>query len=145
MTIRRQASRGFSLFELLLIMVVVSILAGIALPTMRQAIDKAEAARIMTDVRNVTVAVRSYVEEKGTLPNSAPWGVSPPELQPYLSEAVAFTTNNITYRLVTAKAAGTTRLVVRYPNLDPIGVALKRFVGTDITWTNTRLTVWIQR
>lgn len=145
MTIRRQASRGFTLFELLLIMVVISILAGIALPTMRKAIDKAEAARIMTDVRNVTLAVRSYVEEKGTLPKSAPWGTSPPQLQPYLSEAVAFTSGNITYRMVTQKAAGTTRLVVRYPNKDPIGVALKRFVGQDITWTNTRLTVWIER
>jgi len=144
MTRVRRDRRGFSLAELLLIMVLISILAGIAVPTMRKAIDQADAAKVMTDVRNVTLAVRTFVEDSnGALPASTNWGETPADLTAYLPEAGAFTYKSLSYRLRTQVAQGTVRLEVRYPLGDPIGNALQRFVGQDITWTNTRLTVWI--
>ncbi|GMV04047.1 MAG: hypothetical protein AMXMBFR53_03280 [Gemmatimonadota bacterium] len=135
---------GFSLAELLLIMVLIGILAGVAVPSMRKAVDQADAAKVMTDVRNVTLAVRQYMEaNSGALPASAAWGAIPPALTEYLPEASAFTYKSLSYRVVTQRARGTTRLIIRYPRQDPIGMALRKFTNADITWTNTRLTVWI--
>lgn len=144
MTRARNTKGGFSLAELLLIMVLISILAGIAVPTMRKAIEQAAAAKIMTDVRNVTLAVRQFVEDSnGTLPASTNWGVAPTDMGEYLPEGSSFGYKTTTYRLRSQAALGTVRLEVRYANGDPIGLALQRFVGQDVTWTNTRLTVWI--
>ncbi|MDP2956554.1 MAG: prepilin-type N-terminal cleavage/methylation domain-containing protein [Longimicrobiales bacterium] len=141
----RRARGGFTLAELLLIMVVLSILAGVALPTMRKAIDRADAAKIMTDIRNVSMAVRTYIENTGVLPDGEQWGVLPPDLVPYLPESGSFGYKTTEYRLVTQANQGSVRLEIRYPNSDPIGIALQRFTGADFTWTNTRTTVWIQR
>jgi len=140
----RNAKSGFSLAELLLIMVLISILAGIAVPTMRKAIEQAAAAKIMTDVRNVTLAVRQYVEDtNGTLPASTNWGQAPTDMGEYLPDGTPFSYKTTTYRLRSQAAQSTVRLEIRYPNGDPIGLALQRFVGQNVTWTNTRLTVWI--
>lgn len=145
MTAGRRVRSGFTLAELLLIMVVLSILAGVALPTMRKAIDRADAAKIMTDIRNVSMGVRTYIENNGGVPDGAQWGVLPPDLVPYLPESGAFGYKTTEYRLVTQANQGSVRLEIRYPNQDPIGIALQRFTGADFTWTNTRTTVWIQR
>lgn len=140
----RRGRGGFSLAELLLIMVLISILAGIAVPTMRKAIEQAAAAKIMTDVRNVTMAVRQYVEDSnGVLPSSTNWGEAPADMGEYLPEGSSFGYKTTTYRLVTQAVLGEVRMEVRYPVGDPIGLALQRFVGQDVSWTNTRLTAWI--
>lgn len=142
----RRGPGGFSLVELLLIMVLIAILAGVAVPSLRKAIDQADAAKIMTDVRNVTMAVRSYMEvNNGAIPAGAAWGVVPPSLRPYLPDGMDFTYKSTTFRVVVQVARGTVRFQVRYPRNDPVGVALKRFVGADVTWTRTQTTFWLQR
>jgi Tfp pilus assembly protein PilE len=141
-----KSKAGFSLAELLLIMVIITVLAGVAIPSLRRAVDRAAAAKIMTDVRGVTLAVRSYMEaNNGAIPTGAAWGKVPPSLAPYLPDGMTFAYKSTTYRVVVQKARGTVRLQIRYPSNDPVGLALQRFRGPDITWTRTLTTVWIQR
>ncbi len=52
----RGRSRGFTLIEALLVMLIISILAGISLPVLRGAVARADAAKVRADVRTIEVA-----------------------------------------------------------------------------------------
>ncbi len=133
---------GFTLIEMLVVFVVLGILAGLAIPKVRSATSKAEAARVVSDARSVDLAVQGYQHDQDALPPSAGWGVTPPTLTLYLPTGMQFTYKTLDYRLVTQARQGTTSLEVRYPNKDLIGTALQRFVGPDVTWTRTKTTFW---
>lgn len=137
--------RGFTLIEMLVVIVVLGILAGIAVPKVRSATSKADAARVVSDARSVALAVQGYQADQDALPPSAGWGVTPPQLTTYLPTGTQFKYKSLDYRLVTQARQGTTSLEVRYPNKDFIGMALQRFVGPDVTWTRTKTTFWFAR
>jgi prepilin-type N-terminal cleavage/methylation domain-containing protein len=134
---------GFTLMELLTTMIVIGILGGIAIPYMQQAVHRAEARRIMTDVSAVRVAVMQYREDNNnSLPPTARWRTIPPGLEPYLNN-VDFSYKNLQYRIRTNNRRGRVDFLVRYPRRDPIGVALRTFErrGRDsgsMTWNNRR-------
>ena len=112
---------GFSLIELLTTMIVIGILSGIAIPYLRDAVYRADARKVMTDVSAIRFAVMEFREDNGRLPNTASWGTTPPDLVPYL--------NNVDF--------------VRYPRRHPVGMALRAFErpGRDsgtVTWNNRR-------
>ncbi len=134
--------RGFTLLEMLVVIVVLGILAGFAVPKVRSATSKADAARVVSDARSINVAVQGYRHDLDALPAGAGWGVTPPQLSAYLPTGMAFTYKSLEYRLVTQARQGNTYLEVRYPNRDLIGAALQRFVGPDVTWTRTKTTFW---
>ena len=75
---RRGSRDGSTLLELLVTMIVVGALAGIVAPNLRSAIFRAEAAKIVTDMNRVRVAVFELREESGGLPRRARWGFGPP-------------------------------------------------------------------
>ena len=82
---RADARRGgFTFVEVLIVSVMIGILAGIATPVLRGAIEKAGATKVVTDARNVTVAVRQFMETGQTLPATGPWNVAPSALEPFL-------------------------------------------------------------
>lgn len=126
---------GFTLTELLTVFVLISALAGIAVPTIRGAIQRADAARVVSDARNVETAVVAHFEDTGSLPATTNWGETPPELEPTIGGMV-FTYKDCEYRIITA--AGTVRLRVRYPNDSPIGEALQTYASSRVVWTSTR-------
>jgi len=134
--------RGFTLIEMLVVIVVMGILAGLAVPKVRSATSKADAARVVSDARSVDLAVQGYLHDQNALPSSAGWRVTPPQLSTYLPTEMAFTYKTLDYRLVTQARQGRAYLEVRYPNRDLIGMALQRFVGPDVTWTRTKTTFW---
>lgn len=139
---RARASRGgFSLIEMALVAVVLGILAGVSLPSLTRAIHRADAARIMTDVRNVEMAVQAHLEDTGRLPRTGRWGQVPADLVPYLPESITFQYKHLQYRLVVNRRRGRVRLQVRYPRNDAIGEALKRFRRAgEVSWTRRRTT-----
>ena len=139
---RRGSPGGFTLLELLVTMIVVAVLAGIVAPKLRSAIFRAEAAKVVTDMNRVRVAVFELREESGGLPRRARWGSVPRDLVPYL-ENVSFKYKDLEYRLTTNTRRGRVDFYVRYPRNSPIGNALQRFrrAGRDsgsVTWSRRR-------
>lgn len=124
---RTDRRAGFSLIELLTTMVVISILAGIAIPSLRDASYRADARKVMSDVNAIRVALYEYREDNNnTLPPTAPWNTVPPGLVPYLNN-VDFTYKDLDYRIRTNERRGRADLLVRYPRRHAIGTALRTF------------------
>jgi len=141
---RVQPRAGFTLIELLMVVVVVGILAGVAMPNLMEAVYRADASRVASDARTVNLAVRTYIEDTGSLPEGAGWGKVPPQLQSYLPEAMPFSYRSLQYRVVVQKQKGTVRLEAKYPKNDPIGLALQGFRGASVTWTKSKTTFWYE-
>ena len=85
MSRRREA--GFSLIELLITLVVIGILAAIAIPAMRFAIDRSKQRTTMSDMRSLGASIsRYYIDNSGYPDNS----LTPTELlvslEPYGGE-----------------------------------------------------------
>lgn len=129
---------GFTLVELLIAAAVIGILAGIAVPVLRNAITKADAAHIVSDVRIVDLAVQQYIEENGTLPGTSAWGAAPTDLAAYIPD-MTFVYETTDYRLVSNTGTGTVLLRVRYPVNDRIGQGLSAYERPGIVvWTSVR-------
>jgi prepilin-type N-terminal cleavage/methylation domain-containing protein len=132
---------GFTLIEVLLVSVMLGVLAGIATPQLARAIDRAGAAKVVADARNLSVAVRSFLEAGGTLPGSEAWGQAPSSLGQYLEETMTFVFRDTEYRFVTLPGIGVAELWVRYPAESGVGVALQRYRRPgEVTWTPTQAT-----
>ncbi len=134
---------GFSLIELLTTMVVLGALAGIALPSFRDAVAKADASKIMTDVAAIRTAVLEYREDADGLPRTAGWGRVPRGFEDYLN-GVDFQYKDVTYRMTSNPRRGRVDLLIRYDRDDPVAAALRAFdrPGKDsgsATWNRRRM------
>ncbi len=86
--------RGFSLVELTVVVLIVSILAAIAQPRISQVIVKARAASALGDMEVVRVAAYAYQNEENDWPSEVASGVIPPGLAAYLPGGFEFTKKN---------------------------------------------------
>jgi type IV pilus assembly protein PilA len=59
----RRSSRGFTLIELLIVVVIIGVLAAIAIPKFQSTKGKANAASLMSDLRNLATAQEAYFYE----------------------------------------------------------------------------------
>lgn len=67
---KRFRKKGFTLVELLIVIIIIGILAGITMISTGSATDKAEAARIVADLRNIKSACLLHYADKGTWPGA---------------------------------------------------------------------------
>ena len=62
----RRSSRGFTLVELLVVVVIIGVLAAIAIPKFQSTKGKANAATLKSDLRNLATAQEAYFYEHFT-------------------------------------------------------------------------------
>jgi prepilin-type N-terminal cleavage/methylation domain-containing protein len=66
----RRPRTGFTLLELLIVVVIIGIMASIAVPKYQTTKGKANTASLKSDLRNLTVAQESYFYENQSYSNS---------------------------------------------------------------------------
>lgn len=64
------AKRGFTLIELLIVVAIIAILAGIALPNFLEAQTRSKVARVKADMRTIAGALEAYHTDNGKYPPS---------------------------------------------------------------------------
>lgn len=62
--------RGFTLIEILVVIAILAVLAGILLPTLRNAMLKAKISGIRQELSNLALAIESYAIDKGEYPEN---------------------------------------------------------------------------
>jgi len=84
---------GFSLVELLMAVSIVGILAGLAIPNMRNMTFRARATTVAADLEVLRVAVLNYNAAQQRWPSEVGPGVVPPELTGFLPDGFSFDGN----------------------------------------------------
>lgn len=87
---------GFTLVELLLVMLIIGILAQIALPNYRGLTTRARAVDLIADIDVVEQAARSYQADLHSWPPETPAGAIPPGLEPFLPGGFGFVGEDFT-------------------------------------------------
>lgn len=91
-----KARNGYTIIELLTVLVILGALATIAMPYYWDTRHNAVAAGIVSDYNNVRVSALGYRASTAQLPPTAPWGTTPPELENALG--FSFDRTNYDYR-----------------------------------------------
>ena len=60
----KNRSKGFTLLELLVVVLIIGILAAIALPQYRKAVAKAELAQLLSVIKSFTNSLHNYYNKK---------------------------------------------------------------------------------
>jgi prepilin-type N-terminal cleavage/methylation domain-containing protein len=94
---RRADARGYSLIELLVVMLIIGIVASIALPNLVHARQRAQAAAIVSDFSTVRTIAIEYFSKNSHWPADAGPGVVPAELAPLLEGRVNWSQGPVDY------------------------------------------------
>ena len=66
-----KSNKGFTLIELVVVIAILGILAGIAIPRFMDATATARGAKIVADLRTIDSAIMMYQAKSGSLPGSS--------------------------------------------------------------------------
>ena len=77
---REHRTRGFSLVEIMVVVVIIGLLAAMALPAYRQVTLRSKASAVGNDLRTFSTAFITYNLQNGKWPANGDPGVVPPEL-----------------------------------------------------------------
>lgn len=67
----RTARAGFSLIEVVIVMTILTIMAGVVVPVASRAIDREAKKQTLNEMRGLDAAVREYFRDTGALPTGA--------------------------------------------------------------------------
>jgi prepilin-type N-terminal cleavage/methylation domain-containing protein len=80
------ATRGFTLVELMVVVLIISVLATISVPALQRMQRKTKTATIVNDFRVFGAAFDTYAQEIGTWPADTAAGVFPPEMDQRINQ-----------------------------------------------------------
>ena len=134
-----RSEKGFTLLEVLVVVAIIIIIAGIALPKMMGAGEQAKIARVKGDFRVLQTAVESYMLFQGKIPaNGTPSDLTkanPQIVSDYSQFIDPFSTAQQTYRY-NAVDSGTGRQYYVFTSAGPNGVMGSTSVRGDGTSTD---------
>jgi type II secretory pathway pseudopilin PulG len=82
-----------------MVVTLLGILSTIAIPRLRGATMRAHAAHVIADFSTVRLAgIQYHTETSGSLPDTAPPGIMPPDLAHLLPDNFEFSYESVTYR-----------------------------------------------
>ena len=82
-----QSAQGFTLVEIMIVVVIIGLLAAIAIPAFQRSRERSLAARLTNDFRQFDSAFQRYLMENGQGPPAAGIGVVPTGMAGYLPDA----------------------------------------------------------
>ena len=104
---RGRQPRGFTLIELVIVVMIIGILATLTIPRYRQSVLKAQGVDVATRVEAINVALKEYEADHDSLPTGTEPIGPPAWLAPYLSGNHFSGPSNITWQY--AKPAANVR------------------------------------
>lgn len=92
MNMKRRKAAGFTLIEVLLVVVIIGILVGVAIPRLGGRVRQAEISRAKADIQSIGLALRMFELDNGEYPASLQALISNPGVRnwngPYLESGV---------------------------------------------------------
>jgi len=138
----KKKSKGFTLVELLIVIIIIGILAGMMMLSTGSATAKAEATKIVSDMRNMkAAAVMVYADGNG-------WPTTLASLDTYLDQEVSEngnyvleTSGYIKYDLASADLDG--EVLTALKKLTDDGVPLYKTISPDVKYDGSSTGVYI--
>ena len=86
-TRRERLLAGFTLVEIMIVVVIIGLLAAIAIPAFQKVRERSQASRLVNDFRQFEAGFQRYILESGQTPAAAGVSVVPTGMDGYLPDA----------------------------------------------------------
>lgn len=104
-----QETKGLTLIEILIVVAIIAVLAGIAVPQIYRGRRQAQAAALTEEFRNNYDAFVMFAQDKGTLPPTSPdpgFGEVPQGMEMYMPKRSTWTIDNVSGSLTNPQFRG---------------------------------------